>query len=139
MNILLEPSLVIVTSLVEVVIPGDPLMLFLLLLDIILGLLHGHEHFLEFLILLILLSLLFLALNVVAHDVLRGRDLLDLEVDHSSAHLDGLRDGWRERQTASNQDQGTELRHVVLEVEAIVFKTDDGVAAADTYIVNAQI
>jgi hypothetical protein len=71
MYVLLEPSLVVVPSLVEVVIPGDPLMLFLLLLDVILSLLHGHEHFLQIFILLLLLSLLLLALNVVTDYVLR--------------------------------------------------------------------
>jgi hypothetical protein len=137
MNVLLEPSLIVVTSLKEVVIPGDPLMLFLLLLDVVFGLLHADEDLFQFLALLFLLCLLFLALDVITDHVFGGRYLLDLEIDHCSSHLNCLSDGWRERQTLSDEYQSTELRHVILEIKTIVFEPNDGMTTADTYIVDS--
>jgi len=70
MNVLLEPSLIII-SLVEIVISGNPLMLFLLLLDVIFSLLHVYEDFLKLFILDFFLSLQLLALDIVTDDVFR--------------------------------------------------------------------
>ena len=103
MYVLLEPSLIVI-ALMEIVIPGDPLMLFLLLLYVVFGLLHIYENLLELLILHIFLSLQLLALDIVTDDVFRGCKLFDLEVDNSTPDLHGLGDCWRELETASDQD-----------------------------------
>ena len=69
-DILLESSLVVI-PLVEVVISSNALVLFLLLHDVVFGLLHVYEHFFELFILHILLCLKLLALNVAANNIFR--------------------------------------------------------------------
>jgi len=90
-DVLLESSLVIIT-LVEVVIPTDAFVLFLLFHNIVFGLLHVNEHFFELFILHILLCLKLLALNVAANDIFRQCKFLDLEIDDCATHLHGLGD-----------------------------------------------
>jgi len=69
-DILLESSLIVI-PLVEVVISSNALVLFLLLHDVVFGLLHVYKYFFELFILHILLCLKLLALNVAANNIFR--------------------------------------------------------------------
>ena len=89
MDVLLESSLVVI-PLVEVVIPSNAFVLFLLLHYVVFGLLHVNEHLFELFILYILLCLKLLALNVAAYHIFRQCKLLDLEVDDCAPHLNSL-------------------------------------------------
>ncbi len=101
MDILLESSLVVIPR-VEVVIPSNALVLFLLLHNIVLGLLHVNQHFFELFILHILFCLQLLALDVAANHIFRQCKLLDLEVDDCATHLHGLGDCGREWEAPSH-------------------------------------
>ena len=90
-------------------------------------------------ILLVLLSLYLVVSNVVSNHILWWLHLLDLKVDHCAAYLDGLRNGHRQRQPLSDQNQCAKFRHVVLKVEAIVFESNDGMATADTDIIDSEV
>jgi hypothetical protein len=101
MDVLLESSLIVI-PLVEVVISSNPFVLFLLLHDVVFGLLHVNENFFELFILNILLCLKLLALNVAANDIFRQCKLLDLEVDDCPSYLHGLSDCWGEWEPPSH-------------------------------------
>ena len=90
-DVLLESSLVVI-PLVEIVIPCNTFVLFLLLHNVVLCLLHVNEHFFELFILHILLCLKLFALDIAANDIFRQCKLLDLEVDDCASHLHGLGD-----------------------------------------------
>jgi hypothetical protein len=90
-DVLLESPLVVI-PLVEVVIPCNAFVLFLLLHYVVFGLLHVNKHFFELFILHILLCLKLLALNVAPYDIFRQCKLLYLEVYDCASHLNSLRD-----------------------------------------------
>ena len=69
-DVLLESSLIVI-PLVEIIISGNPFVLFLLLHNVVFCLLHIYEHFFELFILHILLCLKLLALNVAANNIFR--------------------------------------------------------------------
>lgn len=100
-DVLLESSLIVI-SLVEVVISSNAFVLFLLLHDVVFGLLHVYEHFFELFILHILLCLKLLALNVAANNILGQCKLLNLEVDDCASHLNGLSYCWGEWEASSH-------------------------------------
>jgi hypothetical protein len=101
MDVLLESSLVVI-PLVKVVIPCNAFMLFLLLHNVVFGLLHVNKHFFELFILHILLCLKLLALNVAANNIFRQCKLLYLEVYDCASHLNSLSDRWREWEAPSH-------------------------------------
>ena len=69
-DVLLESSLVVI-PLVEIVIPCNTFVLFLLLHNVVFGLLHVNKHFFKLFILHIFLCLKLLALDIAANNIFR--------------------------------------------------------------------
>ena len=69
-------------------------MLFLLLFDVVLSLLHVDQYLFKFFVLHIFLGLRLFALDIASNNVFRRIKLLDLEVDYSAADLNCLCDCW---------------------------------------------
>lgn len=137
-DVLLEAAHVIVPR-VEVVGPRKPLVLHLLLLDVVLGLLHVYEHLLQLLLLLVALVDRLRALNELTDLKVRRRQGLYLEVNYRSAHLHGLGLGQAQVEATTHKDKGSELRHVILEVEAIILEANHCMLSRHTDVVDAEI
>lgn len=137
-NVLLKATLIVLTVVV-VLISGYPLVFLLLLLDVILGLLHVNEDLFELLLLHLLICLDLFAFDIISDDILGKGDLLDLEVNDSSAHLHGLGQSWGKRESLSDEYECPELRHVILKIEPVIFEPDYCMTSRNTDVIDAQV
>lgn len=66
-------------------------------------------------------------------------DGLDTEIDNRSANLHGFVEVRQNGRGTSDQDESSELAHIVLEQEAVLLILYEGMASADRNVIDPQV